>query len=624
MNVKMIDLFNKALKVEKPLDFKMVNEEAIKVGYFITPDCCSQEVLSWLKTKTFNPNSTFYKSWEDITSKTRAELALDQVLHYLSTYGAGFALGNGYVPNSDPVEIPYTQFKVIESATPEDILADCQKMLDSGIALKQETIDLFLQFFKDYKLESKVNLDTIKNKEAQAKISLEMKILPKDEFGMLRVIVASYSGTTELIKSDASINSLKSMASGWAGMNGWDLSKLDAKQLKSLSRIFNRYKPIFLALKGRDCNKSAINKIRKLSKKNHTPLKVGFWERCLSSGTIEEASAKVDSINSFKKAQLMQAILERLHRDPSMDGKLFVIRNGKMWVRDNYKPKNDPAYYAKLYSLLEGSIIDSLSKNSIVTETFVDENGKEFEIQRPKKVLIPSYLNVTLPTSEKNFLGNYPLGTSVQMSPENNIVGIYWRNEWGARDLDLHYTSDDGCSYGWCYGYGRGNGDIIFSGDMTNANPEATELFYLKKTGEDGILSVNNFSGGKCKLKFLVATEEAKENFNGDHYNNGAYMIDPNNIKFQSEMELDVCGEKKIASVNDGKILFMDFGAGNRRVTNSAHNKIIQDQMKVRAKSYIDLKPLLERAGFEIVESGECDLDFSNLAKSDLVKLLSD
>ena len=124
-----------------------------------------------MKEQSFNPNATFYKEWEDITSKTRFELLVDQILHYATTYGTDFALGNGYVPNDEPVVIPYEHFKVITPATKEEIFDRCMDMLKSGIALKSDTINVLVEYFVDYDFTDKVNLDEVKNKEAQAVLS---------------------------------------------------------------------------------------------------------------------------------------------------------------------------------------------------------------------------------------------------------------------------------------------------------------------------------------------------------------------------------------------------------------------------------------------------------------------
>ena len=117
MNLKLITMFNVAPKAtkENALSFEAVNAESSKYGWIVHPDCCTKTVLDWVKAEAkTNYNKTFYAKWQDITSKTRFELLVDQLLHYASTYGTDFAVGNGYVPNQEPeVEIPYKSFKVI-------------------------------------------------------------------------------------------------------------------------------------------------------------------------------------------------------------------------------------------------------------------------------------------------------------------------------------------------------------------------------------------------------------------------------------------------------------------------------------------------------------------------------
>ena len=62
-----------------------------------------------------------------------------------------------------------------------------------------------------------------------------------------------------------------------------------------------------------------------------------------------------------------------------------------------------------------------------------------------KTLNLPSGLGITLPTSEKNFIGTLPIGSYIDVQPEDNlIVGIYWKGEDGARDLDLSFTDIDG------------------------------------------------------------------------------------------------------------------------------------------------------------------------------------
>lgn len=639
MNTKLITMFHKALRengAEK--NFAKVNEVAMRYGYIIHPECCTKDVAAWLKEQSFNPNATFYKTWEDITSKTRFELLVDQILHYATTYGTDFALGNGYVPNDEPVKIPYEQFKVILPASADEIFEQCMEMLKSGIALKSETVDVIVEFIKDYKFLSKVNLDEINNKEAQAVLSEKLGILPNDEFGMLRCIVYRYTGSAMLIKDTNTLYTIIGKNGyQWSRKGTFDFSALSDEQLKKLSRIFYRYKRIFLAMKdGR--NNTAINKIRKYAKVYHKPLKKGFWEICLTkecqeqpTTALAQAEKEVGSLNNYRKIQLMQAIKERLlGKDDT--GKMFVIRNGKMFIRGDYKATCDAKYLIGLYKILETSVVEFLRTKL---------SGYS--------VMLPKGIELSCPTSEKNFIGNYPFGSYIPMNGDHNVFGIYWRNEWGAHDLDLWYTDNRGNRYGWCSNYTDGK-TIVFSGDMTNAEPEATELFYLGKEVTEGNIGVNVYGGAnRCKMKLFVANEDCCDALNGrrgyswERRNTNPYMCNPNNIVFESEIEFKDGGLKKVGTVSDGKIVLADLSAGSQRVSTSTAADIIQKQMKNKVESYIDLKPLLEKAGVDVIyepkmvpdpedeskmiplDADDYELvDLSNPSRDDLIKLFSD
>lgn len=625
MNKKLITLFNKALIVKNPtMDmFKKVNELAVKCGYIIPMECCSNDVFNWLKETEFNPNSTFYKTWTDITSKTRLELYIDQLFHYLTTYGTDFNLGNGYTQNSDPQIVEYQTFKVIKPATIDDIFNDCMSMFESGIAMNSETINLLIDFCKENNLISKIDVDKIKNKEAQVIICNILGKLPTDEFGILRSLIYSATNSSMLIKSKEMITRIKNSKECYTKL----IISLNGNQLVRLSRIFYRYKPLFLAMKNSNTN-TIINKIRKLAKKNHTPLKVGFWESCFinRSGNLNKAKESVDTLTNFKKVQLMQGILERINGN-NIDGKMFIIRNGKMFVREGYKAKTDTKYLMSLYSILETSLVESISKKAKIEEPiFEGENqtllGSRF---RTTTIKLPKGIHLTVPSSEKNFVGNYPLGSYISMSDKNNIIGVYWRNEWGCRDYDLHYISDNGNHFGWNSSYTNDSNNVIYSGDMTNAEPEATELFYIENTAPNGVISLNKFNGDEnSKFKFFIANENIRNKLPKRFIRRGqgSVMCDPNNIIFETELTHDSYSEQQIAQVIDNKIIISNLSNGNRRVSNSNRNNIIQEQFKVKSNSYVELEDILVKAGFEFVEEN-ADIDLSQLSKNDLISLIA-
>ena len=637
MNLKLITMFNVAPKAtkENALSFEAVNAESSKYGWIVHPDCCTKTVLDWVKAEAkTNYNKTFYAKWQDITSKTRFELLVDQLLHYASTYGTDFAVGNGYVPNQEPeVEIPYKSFKVIMPATDKEIYDRCVKMLQSGIALESGTLDVLIEYITEGKRYEKyaLDIDTVKNKEANIMLMDITGLYGNSAFNMLRYFVYKATGKAMLIKDKATLETIKQNATKV------DFTKLNENQLHILASVFYRFKPIFLAFKStasvpssmateafkraaaklgvgadNETNASVINRIRRMAVKDHKPFKAGFWETILTEvkplNEVAEHLEK-DNVNNYKKVTVMQAILTKLQ---NASGSMYVIRNGKMWVREEApKPSQSlTSYLMQVYTMLENSLVDSIK-------------DKACTVRYPKNV------NLTIPTSEKNFIGNYPFGTSVDMADDHNIVGIYWRNEWGTRDFDLHMADIFNRSYGWNAGYTDKDNKIIYSGDMTNADPEATELFYISQTCPDGKISVSQFSGNpKSQFKLFVAREERKiDKNNYGYYERVSLMIDPNNVVAEFIIPVDNERDKQCALIVDNRVYLMDLTQGGGRVPNQKYAQVYIENLKNKCRSFIDLKPILEKAGFTTVADGDTEtevgLDLTQLSKDTLINLFA-
>ena len=633
MNWKLIQLFNKAPSCTCDLaTFKAINEMAMKAGYLVHPDCCgSAEIKEFLENETYNPNSTFYKTFEDVVSKDRLELAFDQWIHYASTYGTGHTQeGNGYVPNDEPPVLEFKKYKVILPATEEEIFEECYGMLKSGIAINESTLQLLMEYIKDYDFLNKVDVDEIANKEAQAIFAVQTGAYPKQPISVLRVIMYLLTqNTAMLVKSTDSITRIKSLISALPHKQRKDLDKILSERDVALSTIFYRYKPLILAMKCAE-TRTIINHIRKLATKNHKPMKVGFWERCFNPGDqqdayLKEAAEKVDSLTAFKKGQLMQGIMERVNGQ-DVKGRMFVIRNGKTFVREGYRVSCDEKYLAELYAIIRDSYIDNLAKKAITKVTTKDAEGNDVVLERPTRIKLPKGLELTIPTSEKNFVGNYPMGTAIPLAEKDNVIGIYWRNEWGVYDYDLHFVSNSGKHYGWnCDYHGGKYGKIIYSGDMTSADPEAAECIYIEKGAPDGVISVNKFSGEmNSKFKLFVAVDPDKANIDRrDPYKSGTKnaMVDPNKTVFEAELMHESYGMKVVAKIEDGKIFMSNVEAGTARVPSVSMMRVIEAQGKVKANSYIKLNDLLVAAGFEFVED-EPDIDLTQMSKNDLIKLV--
>lgn len=628
INTALIDFLMKGV-VDKsePVDFAKLNAESAKKGWIIHPDCCNKHVAAWVRSLAANHNATFYREWNDVISKSRFELFVDQILHYASTYGKWVAgeepEGNGWVPNDGGPVPRFEELKVLEPITAEEAAGKCLEALKSGIALKDATMKALCDFLVgDFKaMVTPEAVSEVKNREASCYLSSKSGVLPADEFGMLRCLMYAYTEKTELIKSASKLREIKSTAARSSFKS--PLLNLSEEQLARLSRIFLRFKPLFLAMKAKS-TAAVINKLRRLAVKNHRPFKIGFWEDVIPHPkTIEEVRERLPDLDAWRKIRLMMTIKEKL--DSKSDSSLYVIRSGKMFVRTGYTPAYDQNWLNILYLELESSLVEQLRSKACL-------------------VKFPEHYSLALPTSEKNFVGGLPFGTYFDMKT-HNVVGIYWRNEWGAHDFDLSAVNLTGGKIGWnaayySYSYlsdlrdskSKKIPEVVYSGDMTNADPHAVELLYMSGACPDMIVKVNKFYGKpESKLRFFFANED----LDGICNTRAMYghMVNPNNIRLDTMVDFTSQDftEKTLGMVVGNRFYVMDLGSGVKRV--SRGGKYVEDVvkgMKSRTKGFIPLKDILLRAGFTIwtppaegEEERKPDLDLTTGAKDALIGLFS-
>lgn len=609
MDTRLIDFFKVALVYSNTaLDPKVINQTAMKLGYIIHPDCCTDDVSIWLDDQDVNYNATFYKTWKDVTSKSRLELAIDQLISYAINYGLG---GNFDINDGDYSLIPdIRQYKVILPVTVEELYNKCLKVLFSGIALKQSTMEALCDFIIKHRGEFAESgftldfaIDDIKNKEAQIYICDLMGICPNEKFSLLRYIVYKVTGETQIVKDK---NIMTRMKIG----RRFDLSKLSAFQLEGLASIFYRYKPVFLGLKYHPFPRQnyIINRLRRMAKALHQPLDIGFWESIVNqpcAPTMLAHQLKNNTPSNFKLVRLIQSIREnKLKIGTGKDiYNMYPIRNGKVWFEkmpDMNALDQRYDWWDLLEEILYNELVDRLKSKACT-------------------VKFPEELNLTCPTSEKTFIGNIPFGSNYKMV-DHNIVGIYWREEWGARDFDLSFIKYDGTRIGWNAYFKDTGHKIIYSGDMTHANPEASEVLYMQGGCPNGMIKVNRYSGYEgSRFKLMVAqskVDSLPEN----------YMVDPNTIKFQTTVH-SLGAESFVGFVNDETLYMCDFQSGDSQVSSVMTSDEYGRVLARKARSFVDLKQLLLDAGFKerkrSTKDNPIELDLSDPNKDTLINLFS-
>lgn len=586
-----IEFFNRVivrgevLSLEKQRQIYLLG---LKQGYLLPLSVCNTETENWLLENKRNYNTTFYAKWDDVISRNRLELFFDQIQHYASTYGTNFE-GEPFLINDQPLDMVFNKYTVIQPISNTEALTRLEKMLQSGIALKGETLEKILYVFDE--LNYAPDVESIRNKEVKMMLFKQTGILPTEPVEMVRYLVYLATGKTLLISDKQTITTIK--------YNTPDITDLvNQFGVQKLSSVFLRFKNIFLAFKGNKTNKNVINRLRRAAVVNHQPSKTSFFNQLLGNPTqdnLDKLPSQLQTTNNFTKIKLIQTINVKLLQ---LTNKFYLVRNQKLWVQTGVNKNINAEYLQKVKAIVYSSLVHSLSSKAT---TFI----------------LPENIKLTLPTSEKSFIGNYPLGTAVFFKTNHNIIGINWRSEQGAQDLDLSLITIDGTKYGWNTAYKNRANSVVYSGDITYAEPEATELMYVQTKFTPSIVNVNLFNGAPNSIfRLFVANEK------NIHRNT---MVDPDNIVV--DVEVQMSSRQKICGVVTGNSLVLaDIRTGMKIVSGQDITNLYTDYVCSTLDCYLDLRTVLLDAGFIRKQKGEGEentLDLTTVNKDSLISLLS-
>ncbi|WP_175622821.1 hypothetical protein [Chryseobacterium schmidteae] len=581
--MKTLKLFN-AVLARKFNEKPFISDE----GFIIESDAhwAKKEIISYYSKEKLNGNDlnkTFHKSWQKIKESSRIELLIEQINHYISTYGSDFQ-NEIYIPK-EILNVPDLKltFKVIKAYTQEEMQEKCLSLLRSGIALKEETIDDLLYILHtelEYDFTGKEN---IRNKEAVIKIADRYDIYPENSVEFFRYVIYKTTRTTLLIKSNDLIDDIKK-----SKFNPTYL--FENFGLEKMAEIFNRFKPLFLAYKNRA--PKTINKISKLSKVYHQPL----ISNPLNNATnilLENSDLHwLENATPFALFKALSACYSRMYGQNTF---VYRIRNGKSWTKRGTATSVNELNYDFILNYLKSKC--NLSE---------------------KKFYFPKDVAFGLPTSEKMFVGNIPTGT--RFYGERLAVGIYWEDSWGANDLDLSGLNIAG-KIGWNAAYDQDNGQLMYSGDMTSAPNGAVEYLYANKYLNTPTLVMNSvFSGdSNCGYKIVIGK--------GDDISYD-YMMNPNNLfaeaKCNSVQKQTILG---MLLPKDGKQCFvlLNFGAENSHVSGTSEvSTMATNALYQQWYESISFNHLIEKLDAIITsEKEEVDFDFSleTLEKDSFTKI---
>ena len=588
--MKTLELFNAVVKKDTKVN-AFISED----GYIIESGAlwAKDRILKYYEDNKLNGNDlnkTFHKSWLMIKNTDRHELFIEQIKHYISTYGSDFK-DEVYIPD-ELLDISGLKlsFKVVKAYTKDELVKKCLSLLQSGIALKEETINEILSILVDELNYTFTGSENIRNKEAIVKIADVYGVLPTDNMEFFRYIIYRATGESLLIKNDEMVALIKES-------NYNPSIQFNVFGLEKLSEIFNRFKPLFLAFKPK-CS-TTINKISKLSKKFHIPIVSNPLNEVTSKLLGDEDKHWLDNATPFALFKALSACWTRMN---GQDTFVYRVRNGKSFAKE-YNLDDDK----------ENKVIITLNYKYILN--YIKEN---YDL-KDKKIFLPKDIEYALPTSEKMFVGNVPTGT--RFYGNSLAVGIYWENSWGACDLDLSGLNIGG-KVGWNSDYKQGGSSLMFSGDITNAPVGAVEYLYANKGLKEPTLVMNNVYDGNHDAGFKIIIGK------GDNIKKN-YMMNPEklfvDIKTKSVQKQSVLGI--FLPVDDKKQSFvvLNFGSGNAHVSGSGKNSDMMTKgLFQQWHNAITLNSLLSNLDVEFVDNAEdAEFDFSldNIEKDSFISL---
>lgn len=627
---------------------KELTKKTVPLGFVFSPEVIYnypdtkgliKEVEEIIGMSGEKANVSFHKSWQRVKNTPYEHLVVEQLAHYLTTYGKESGFPEEYIVekgeqwgvedlpekingltdfNQDYIYIPKEKLEIpdidideirltiIKGYTKDELKEKLLNLLSSGIALKEETISDVVEVAIFTEVDEN-DIEKIKNKEVKIALYDYLDIVPENNVEFLRYVIYKITGQTLIIKSPALIAKIKENQE----INVRKLFAMYQKKhgLERLAEIFYRFKPLWLAMRINSNLKKTINKIRRLAEKHHKPMPIDF----LNTITAQIAGGKkinslelekeLSRVNIFRKIRLAYALKFRTH---DVDSILYRIRNGKGYAAEFSFDKKD--YAKRILDVVLTSIIGDISKNV-----------------KGKKIYIPDYITYTLPATEKQFTGNLPSGSYISI-PKDMVFGIYWDNVKGNRiDLDLAMMSNDE-KIGWDGIYRNDNGNILFSGDITDAEAGATELFYVKRQVKQAyILFVNYYNFDKemeVLFKIMIAKEEVK-----DFKQN--YMVNPNNIIAVTN---SVIKEKQrilglvVITTSECRFYFAETAIGVS--ITSRKSKYTEHSRKYLFDFYentISLNDILMKSGAKIVrekEKADINLSPESLERNSILELI--
>lgn len=557
--------------------------------------------------------SSFYKTWQEHDDRGELGRFVDQMLHYIGTYCFGVCLEPNDVELTEDDRV-MKHFITIEVLEKKEIVNKLTNLFESGIALESQDIDAAIAVFIDYGLTN-VNL---KNKEMMIRLARDYGVTPKDASYVIRIMYDIATNGAQYIKSRRALRAvefaLKQGDSRYYGFEQFEQKRRELlRQLSNvlvsavaqygveeLGKTFRQHKATWLVFRkymGK-YDRSLINKIKRASEKNHIK---GHTE---TYATMDE-KAFTKFVKNATIYQLVTIINYFNRLETETDYELYRVRNGLPFVKDVSNRK----------------VADCSMRRAFVENEMRERYATKFADQ---KWYLPKGLDVKMPTSMKNFVGEYPMYTSYEVDGDNQQLqfGIAWAGDHPHQhvDIDLHAVSASGNHIGW---NSRNASGMTHSGDMISVNAFGFAAEYVKinrQVADDVILlNMSVYSSAKHLDKIHVIIGDGK--VNGEKLRS---IQESKHILHRFAFNpAEVTNGSTFAACVDNKIVLTNF-VTNSRIPNVELQSAMANSIQRSVDTSMSLVEFARIVGIDVVEEQvEGAFDFTNVSRSDFTDLFA-
>jgi len=566
--LKIVRRGNSQLSDEKISD--AFNKGVIFTSTFVNED----DYNSALKIFGFDMNATnqtFYPTLESVLNKSEFELDFWQMIYYMNQ----FADPDTKYVYSDEDRAVVTNI-VSKNYVVIDVLGslDFNKTLENYIVNTKQlsfNIDEYFKWVDTFNLD--VDVFAMKSRTLKFAFMKRYNIAPRTVQELLGMITPENCGVMTRRKMFNILTHTQDNETISLLMK--NVLLMSNKALERESQTYRKELLVIRKIAKSIDNKEAVtllNKVTKDGKKSHVAKKKSFIETATNLYfSNDEFSKQLSTLSNLQLFRLFSGIKSRLNNVNT-----FLIKTAKLASKDRNKLSNRDVERLNRYL----GLVEAELKN---------------RFNEVKKIKLDNNINLALPTSYRQFIGNVPYFTEINNLSGDMSVGIIWLDE-GDYDLHCNGIHNDTkmlLKYGFCDN--KNSAGITFSGDVTHVGPHGAAEY----------MSVSN----EAPFDKINFTANLFANRYGDVMH--AQVFVKNGLSFDLNTDTpeivipveDFRGHYGMLDKNEHKFILVNLPSG--QIDTSTRIKVVEASnfIESRNNSVLHMNEFVELVGWEIVDN---------------------